>query len=454
MLKQILEIGQELTDAPDTYIMASAYWALSSTLGKYVVIPYYPSPPDNPVRPSVWFVIAGLPGIMRKSTVIESIGKNLVRGAWREYYKITAANLTPDQIEEQIAKMFIETGSYEGIIKHLVENQKTIDSFFLVSTEWGGVLQTMRSREYMVGFSSLLSKLWSGEEHVVRLARETRYIRKGLYVTALLGMQEPWLYLDNYVFRQGLMRRIILVYAEPKDKTRWLPPLSLKRMQLLDQLSEIAEALANKMVTFAEYYPIEARFTADAHEKINKFAYQVEEEIIRTETAGNWSLYAQNLWDHVARLSVLHAIDRVEKPREAPVGAVIMVELRDVENAIRYIQSITPKAREAISMTSVPIRRQTVKVATEAEETIKAIIHKYACNCVSASKLLSDSKMLKDDLKKLVLNLIEKDEVKAYSLKTRGRPKIMFCVKEHAPCFIQHSPAATELSVEALKSMW
>ena len=453
-LAEILEIGRRMTDAPDIYIEAAAYWVVSSTLGKHVVIPYYPAPPDRPVRPALWVLIAGLPGIMRKSTVIESIGKNLVRAALREYYQRVAPGLTPQQIAEHIARMFIETGSYEGIAKHIAENQETVDTFYLVSPEWGGVLQTMKRREYMTGFATLLSKLYSGEEHVVRLVRETRFVRGGLYVTALLGMQEPWLYLDNMVFRQGLMRRTIIVYAEPRDKTRWLPPLSLERAQLLDQLADVAARLAEKMVRYSEYAPVVAHLTGEAIEAVNEFARRVEQEIIESEAPGNWALYSQNLWDHLTRLAVVHAIDRWDEPEDRPSGPVIVVEKSDVDAALGFLERTRQGAMKAVSLTGAKVETHALRLADTAENAVLQAIKRRACEGASTTVLLRETRLLKDELKKLVLNLVEKEEVSAFTVKTRGRPRIVFVAREHRHCYLTRVPVAEEISPKALEEIW
>ena len=450
LLRRLVEAGQQLTDAPDTYIIAVSYWVLSSTLGKYIVVPYYPRPPDNPMRPNLWIIISGLPGIMRKSTVIDTLGKNVVKNAWREYYTLANPRLTPEQVNEMVSKMFIETGSYEGIAKHISEQQRERDTFFIVSTEWGGILLTMRSRDYMIGFASLLSKLWAGEEHRVHLTREVRYIRSGLYVTALLGMQEPWLYMDKFVFRQGLMRRILLVYAEPSDKTRWLPPIDMGRLAVMDTLQDIAVEIAQRMDIYSQAYPVEARISNEAREMIVDYARRCEEEVLRN-SSGNWSLYVQNLWDMLLRLSVLSAASRTERPRETGAGYVLYVETGDVEEAKRFLETTLDRARQAISLAGVPVREQEVVVTESAEETVMAVLKRHGC--MKKTELLRATGMSRGTIKEIILGLVEKEAVKAFIKKQgRGRPAIIICTREDSREALIRG--FDELSPEGLETLW
>jgi hypothetical protein len=187
---------------------------------------------------------------------------------------------------------------------------------------------------------------------------------------------------------------------------------------------------------------------------INDYARKLEQELIQAESSSNWVLYSQNLWDHVTRIAVIRAIDRHERPVETPAGPAILVTKEDVVEAIKFIERTIPGARKAISLTGVPIKSREIRIATEAEEAVKTVIDRFACNGASTSALLKETRMLKDELKKLVLNLVEKGEITAYVIKTRGRPKIVFVSNKHRHCFETHVPKAQDVSAEALKNIW
>ena len=450
--ERLLQASKTMTDAPDLYLEAARYWVLSSTLGRHVVVPYFPRPPDNPLRPNTWIILSGVPGIMRKSTVIDSIARIVVKTAWREFYRSTLTRLQPGTIEEMVGKMFIETGSYEGIVKHIAETQNDIDTFFLISTEWGGLMQLSKSREYMTGLSTLLSKLYSGEEHVARYAKETRYLRGGLYVTALLGMQEPWLYLDNLVFRQGLMRRMVFVYQKPEDKDRWLPPLDLRRMQVVEELISVGESLALRMRELDERKPVEARFSAETIRFINDYAQSIEEEI-RSNGNSNWGLYAQNLWEHLTKLAVLEALDRGAEIREEGLTAHIYVLEEDVQRASSFIERTIPRAREALSVTGTPIRELEVRTSQAAEELVRSVIE--SSGCITTTELLRGLRMLKDDLKPIIVNMAEKGDIIVAKIpRTRGRPPIVICKKESYNNLAARNPAVEKLAPGEIEVAW
>ena len=387
---------------------------------------------------------------MRKSTVIDGIAKTLVKNAWRSFYQRTSPRLTPQQIDEIISKRFIETGSYEGIVKHISELQNEFEEFFIISTEWGGVLQLMKNREYMTGFATLLSKLWSGEEHLPRLVHETRYIRGGLYVTALLGMQEPWLYIDNWLFRQGLMRRVLLIYQEPEDKTRWLPPLDMGRIVHYDELRDIGEEIAELMISYEEANPVEARFSSEAFNMINQYAQQVEAELRQQGGTGNWTLYYQNMWDHLVKLSVIHSISRYTEPAQTQSGFVIYVESIDVKAALSLINRHLEKAKKAITLSGVPVKTAEITVSEPAEETVKSIIEATGDRGIDSKNLLRATKMKKKEVKEIVVNLVEKGDVNAYMINKR----IVFVAAKFATRYESRIPAATKLSPKQLELLW
>lgn len=425
LLEKIYKVVVELTDAPDTYIVAMAYHVISSTLGKYLVCPLYPKSPDNPMRPNLWVMISGIPGIMRKSTII-NFDQYLIKTSWKEYYRQANPRLSEETINEIINAMFIEYGSPEGIADHIARYQNDLDIFILTSHEFGGIIKQLNNREYMLGLSSMLSKLWEGEETIWRGAKKDRFIRKGLYVTAIWGMQKPWLYLDNIVFQQGLMRRVLLIYARPEDKKRWIPPLSLKRSVLVNQLEDVSAEIGNKMYEISKYQPVMVDFTREALEKINNKARETEQNIIK-EGETNWAIYIQNYWNYLLRLSILHAVARKNPQPSGEIGWIIEVEELDVDKADAFLRLTIDRAKEAIALSSTPIVNKPLVTEEGTLSVIYSIITSYGKEGISTSELLRKLRMLKDDLKKYIINLMEEGKIIATRRKVRrGRPPIKF----------------------------
>ena len=447
--KSYMNLVTEITDAPETYLWFSLMHISSSCLGKYIVCPLYMRPSSNPWHPNVWIILSGIPGIMRKSTVI-NIDHYVISNALREYYKVKMPQATPDVIERMIQNIFIETGSPEGLAEHISSTQNDIDMYIMLSHEFGGILRQMTRRDYMEGYAALLSKLWAGEPHKWHGAKKVRYIKAGLYVTAILGMQKPWLYLNNVLFQQGLMRRVFLIYAEPEDKKKWLPPLNLKKSVLMDELIAISKELAERMLELESVAPVKAMLTPGVLDKINQYAKQVEAELIQN-TESNWSLYAQSLWDHLVRFSICLAAIRKRPVRTPTFGYVITVEDSDVAEAQRWIELTLPRTKQALSFTEAPRIQTPIQTVEGPVDVVYSIISASGKRGVSTSELLRKTKMLKDELKKYVVQLMEEDRIVVIAVKSgRGRTRLMFYDKKYETYAVLEGQRISSKTLEAI----
>ncbi len=448
--RSFMNIVTEITDAPETYLWFSLMHIASSCLGKYIICPLYMRPSSNPWRPNVWIILSGIPGIMRKSTVID-IDLHVITHALYEYYKARMPRASEETIHKIIQNIFIETGSPEGLAEHISEAQKDLDMFIIVSTEYGGVFQQMTKRDYMIGYASLLSKLWSGEQHIWRGAKKDRYIRSGLFVTAILGMQKPWLYLNTYLFQQGLMRRVFIIYAEPDDKSRWLPPLNLRKSVLMDELTSISHELAELMNAYENISPVKALFEPGVLDKINEFARKSEQEVINNPES-IWALYSQNLWDHLVRFSICLASLRRRPERTTTFGYVLKVKEEDVRDAMRWIERTLPKTKKALTLVSTPVVKATITTAEGPLDFIHTLISENGRNGITASELLRKSKMIKDELKRYIINLIEENRIVAVVHKgRRGRPSLMFFDKRWESVALMHGD---KIEARTLDAIW
>jgi len=447
--KSYMNLVTEITDAPETYLWFTLMHISSSCLGKYIVCPLYMRPTSNPWHPNVWIILSGAPGIMRKSTVI-NLDQYIVSNSFREYYRTKMPKATPDVIEKIIQNIFIETGSPEGLAEHISSTQNDIDIYIMLSHEFGGILRQMTRRDYMEGYAALLSKLWAGEPHKWHGAKKVRYIKSGLFVTAILGMQKPWLYLDNIMFQQGLMRRVFLIYAEPEDKRKWLPPLNLKKSVLMDELLAISKELSERMLELESLSPVKAMLTPGVLDKINQYARKVESELMQ-DTDSNWSLYAQSLWDHLVRFSICLAAIRKRPIKSPTFGYVLTVDDSDVSEAQRWIELTLPRTRQALSFTEAPRVKAPIQTVEGPVDVIYSIISSNGKKGVSTSELLRKTRILKDELKKYIIQLLEEDKVVAVVHKSgRGRSRLMFYDKKYESFAVLNGQKIGSKTLEAI----
>jgi len=176
--------------------------------------------------------------------------------------------------------------------------------------------------------------LYYGQGGTVRLSRREgnrdRRIPPGLYVTMFAGCQEPEQYFhDDYAFRQGLMRGILLIYIKHNDpslRERWKPPLAetveeeTARKRAYERLDELTEEIARRMgilhntpkpictyrdTALVEGFPV--HFVPQVARGINQLANTHDNAITESEVVSVSALYKQTLWEHLTKLTAMRA---------------------------------------------------------------------------------------------------------------------------------------------------
>jgi len=358
LIDEFVEIVTPYCDAPSSFIEAGGHYLISILLGRYFRCTQMP----QRGRPNIWFILSSIPGRMRRST-IQHYTDHVYQHAMMRYYEKLNVNLDlSDEEEEKITEeekieltlkyrekliydSMIEEGTPEGIMDKIEDAEQ--DIFTLVSTEMGSVFQRMRRRDYNVGVSTLLSKLYYGEGGSIALSRRGgkkggRTIPKGLYVPMFAGMQEPKWYLDTSMVRQGLLRRIIIIFVEPKSLNRWLPPIKGDRDEIYSKLDDYADKLIDIMVnyntTVSGYTPqmLDIFFNPKAMEKINARAKELDDAL--KEKTTNANIYRQSMWEHLAKLAMLRRIaeNRLEELSGLKQATV------DADNLMRAGEFLAP----------------------------------------------------------------------------------------------------------------
>ena len=412
---------KEYLDSPEIFIEASAYHLVSNLLGRFCVCPIAPG--TDGMSPNVWIIISSIPARGRRSTVANYCNKVYVRAS-TQYYGETETFEDDMALRQRVENTYIEEGTPEGIVDHIQDSN--FQNYYINSTEFGSVLQGMSSKDYELGVATLYSKLYYGESHSFYLSRRgkdnqdnyKRYLKPNKYVTMFCGLQEPYLYITPTMLRQGLIRRILVVYADEHQFGNWIEPMQLGRSDLPQKLNEISNIFANRMIEYNSYCTSIKDASSKYNKKItigmqpsvmkaiNNYSYQLDQELIKN--VSNVTIYKQTLWEHLAKYAIVHSIARGNI--RADFGDVEgRVDKQDLEAAYRFLMAATKNTDGIIS----ELGRQdgTVQIAETQIERIYTIIKND--QPVNSSDLLRQSKLKHRDLNELLSTLLKSGRVTA-----------------------------------------
>jgi DNA-binding Xre family transcriptional regulator len=376
-IKHYTETVSKFLDAPLVFIEASAYWIVSSLLGRFFKCLLLP---PLSARPNLWFALSSIPGALRRSTVQE-YAKRVYRKAYIQYLK-EYKNMDEAKARETVINSLIEEGTPEGIIDHI--ESSNLETYAIVSSEFGSVLKRSRERDYEAGVLSLLSKMYYGEGGLMHLSQRggrpgKRELREGLYVTMLAGMQEPKHYITPDMIRQGLMRRIIICFVDSGEHERWIPPIDLDRRMAEDKLDELAQEIKNMMVEYSKICEenlkmfqsplIDVFLLPPVKEEIND--YERKLDLTVRVNPNDVNIYKQSLWEHLTKLAIVHAISRGELTKLAE-GEVMNVRLEDLREAKRFLEETVKHIDEVIS--SLGEREEPIKTVKTLADRVYNII--------------------------------------------------------------------------------
>lgn len=439
-------------DIPEVFVKAAGYWIISSTVGQFFRCPLLPK---NDQRPNLWFLLSSIPGRMRRSTII-TFAKAAFRTAMLEYYNYKKITPRTGMVDEEVLQQylkgkeiqlnnlkeedlvlwrkslveshFIEEGTPEGIIDYI--NATNLGMYCIVSPEFGGVLTRIKQRDYQSGVQNLLSKLYCGEGGTIALSRRggkkgIRVLPEGLYVTMLAGMQEPKLYLEETDFRQGLMRRIILVYKPKAD--RWRPPLQPEREQTYWNLEKLVK---ERLVPFLKEASsiaesnvppfIDLHFNPSVEQKINEYAKYLDSRLDEEgEKPSIESIYKQGFWYHLTRMAACRALARFKL--EKTLGNVT-VNPRDYEKARNDLNEMAASLDEMLS--KIGELEEPPKSIENQKTKVYRFIKRGGANGVPKTSIRR--RFSWKNLDEILTELIEDGRITATVERTGGRPRLIY----------------------------
>lgn len=429
LIDEFVAIVEPWCDAPINFIEAGGYHLVSDCLGRFFYAPGLP----QEARPNLWMILSSIPGRMRRSSVQHYVDY-VRKKALTQFYEGTTT-LSATEIKQLIRETTIEEGTPEGIADQIQDADQ--DVFAVESVEIGTVFLRTQDTSYMSGVLGLFSKLYYGEGGAVSLSRRggkkgIRLIPEGLFVTLFAGMQEPWLYIKRMMIRQGLLRRLMILYVEKNP--RHLPPVNPYRGQIYDDLRLYAKKLAKLMLEFnketwhysrkhqVELIPME--FFPSVLGWINTLSGKLDATI--DEGSNDLNIYNQSLWEHQAKLAMVRRIAAkyLEKLGSHPKPGM-QVRVTDYKRAEEFLDPITEKTETVID------NLDTTEAPLPSFEThLQKLYRKIAVTGdegLVLSKTYNALKGVKSkQMNELLGTLIIQGKIERAEVQTGGRPKTVY----------------------------
>ena len=441
-ITRFVNICSKYCDSPEVFIEAGGYHIVASLLGRYFKSKWLP----KPGRPNLWFICSSIPGRMRRSSVygfVEFVYKKVLEKMTKERFLEENKQLPDDKkikinkelIQSVIEDGIIEEGSPEGVMDHI--DQTELECYAIMSTEFGVVLLRMGGEHYESGVGTLFSKLAYGEGGSMFLSRRggakgKRKIPPGLYVTMFCGMQEPKWYLSKKMIRQGLLRRILIIYV-PKSM-RYKPPIVIGREQVWFELKQLFEDLVVKVKIIEEKLGetgqelIRVRFKPSVYEEINKFDESFATKVDENPTDVN--LYKQSFWEHLTKLTMCKAIadDNCKLHYDEGLSEYyILVKENHLQAAKKFFNKATGNCDECIQ--ELGAKSETVRTKEDPLEMVYGHIERSMPTGILYSKLLTKTKLLTSELGQYLLTLGAQHRIIEVKEETKGRPRRVLKVK-------------------------
>ena len=424
LLTDYLNIIREFTDAPDIFLQSCAYHVISTTLGQYFGI-------NNAKikRPNTWFVLSSIPGRTRRSTVC-NFNEQAISRVFKGFYK-EKLGLNPREAEIRYNMSRIIDGSAEGIADAVMNGENEgINTFNVCNPEIGDVLRKIsQGRSGAQGIDTLLSRLYYGDGYYANFSvrsknPEPRFFGKGKYVTMFSSMQEPEYYLNKTMSRQGLLRRLLLVYVEPKDMSmdNWKSPFddSLHKYQkqlddylekkLLPMMLKFHDAWENYNENFTGariYIPV--NIPKNIEDKIKDIAYKNDEELL--DNVDDFTIYQQTQWEHLTKLTAVSAIANgdLEGKKEANIWKITAkdTDFNRAKEVLEVIGKHTEKVLEDLGTQVIQAKRD------KGIDRVYKQINRAGPHGIKHSDLLNNLYGInKNDLKIYVDTLSEANKIK------------------------------------------
>lgn len=458
LVDEFSNLIQKYIDTPKVFADAVGFGLSSALLGPFFNSLWVPHG-----TPNLFIILSSLPGRTRRSTLqsafervykrvhrTEMLGKITEDYVSEELKKEENKDCTPEEfeknlseedrwkinqkVEDEIRNMIIEEGSTEGLIDH-IENTDS-DEFIITSREMGGVFLKMFKDGYEQGVGLLFSKMYYGEGATVYLSsrggkKGGRKIKDGLYVTMLGGMQEFRQYITEDAIRQGLARRIIIVYVSKAKE--WMPPIDERRQSFDDELDVFADKIIERRKYFRERQnsmsptcnrkTLDIIFHPEVEKNINAFDHELALKLDASPTLEN--IAKQSGWEHLFKLSACYEISKVKNLRGLDKDIPHVLICPDsYERAKVFLDIVNENSKGEIDGIS-DIPKKTVNIRTPLERLFNLALEKGS-DGITVTELLHKTHWFSEDLWKLAMELKQQGRMKMETRQGKTKKSTFF----------------------------
>jgi len=399
---EFVDIISNYSDTPNVYAKAGAYHILSSCIGRFIEMPDF-----KVSRPNTWFILSSIPGRMRRSTIIRYV-QAVTHHSLLEYYKaykqLKKMECSDEEIKQRVYSNAIDDGNAPGIADAIIfGNNIGINAFEITCPEIGDLIRKIvNPSSTTVNVDNLLSRLYYGESFSQKLSTRgegrPRFIPEGQYVTMYSGMQEPEHYLKEGISRQGLLRRIKIIYVKSKDldMKNWKSPHKKGYKNIWDELKDFAnKRVVPLMLDYSKNDLTEVHQTENVNSYIEKKARERDEALIEEET--DYNIYQQTQWEYEIKLAVLDAVS----------NGITTVDMKNIDNIEDFLEKSSCHIKGVID----DLGLSSSQILDEKrEQRILDIISKYGFEGATSSNIqtgISSYKKLKLPAKELNEKLID-----------------------------------------------
>jgi DNA-binding MarR family transcriptional regulator len=408
LIDATLAFFRKMTDAAEIHMRGLSYWLQSAIFGQYLWIEGLP----RKMRPNIYVVLSGKSGLKRGSTLID-YGMEI-------FEKVTGST----------SDAFLESGTVEGFVDQTNAIQR--DDFHGLYYEYGTTLKEMMSKDWQRGIIGLKSKLYYGESFKQVLSRRSdkdsiREIRRNVFYDELGVMQEPELYLNDHIVRQGFVRRLLLLQPSVEDYSleRHKPFIDPSREGTRSKdLSALIESYKKRLDQIREVNTIHVSLVPPVIKTIN--------EIDRSDYSkalANYSdptdITASSDMEKVVKLCVLEAIADLNNNYMSMNGmGFLLVSNEHFQRVEPFYKLYAQRFREVVQEICTPkydkVYRSTKKIETRILSIINDGTH-------ASGELQNRLGMTKKDLREHIGNLVEEGLLVVVTIEGgRGRPNIFF----------------------------
>jgi len=423
-------------DTEDIFIKASAYHLVSSLLGRFAICPEHPYQSiENMTKPNLMFLLSSPPGAFSRSN-IQSCDDVVWQNALKSFYEDTNPMIKGKTDEDEtkpfselegfekksfLRNFTIQEGTCEGIKDHIgpfCEDYPDLKFFDFKGDEFGMTLEMMQQGQYQRGLAGLISKLYDGKSDGQRLSKRkgnrNRYIPPGVYATMLCGMQEPDLYIPVSMVRQGLFRRILVVYTD--EKTTYYP-LLCNREGIGEELKNLAVEIKDIMIKYNSYREhINCFFSSDLSDTIN---YSFDKKYRMNNSKGLLTNVTCTIGSILTKLCLLEAIQNPMNVHDED-SPLIRIKQEHYDKAYDFLQDVMKPWDEIY--TRIGRKKEMLTDRTDIYARILDII-KENNGIINQAKLLKKLNIPAEQFEVIKLDMKKRGELNYNTIPTKGRPR-------------------------------